>query len=258
MLGPMILEVFIQAAVLCTILYVVARYEADYSFQKVAMVAAGIGLGNMLIQSLLQPHVPVGLQSLLVIPCIIFTAFMIMTFCWINVWKSVLVVLVFVGFQLLSHLGMQVLMKRFGSSDAQAAAVEKKQQEVAEMQEQIVAMIENPAAPAPAVPPPAPTVAPEPAPVPESDKPVAPGPAVNDVGWDAAEKMLKVAGVSKRHGEVIALVNNSVVLQNGVIRVTYNGMIYSWRAAAISSDGVRWERLKARPVSKPAPRGLPR
>ena len=49
MLTFLLAKIAIEALVMCLILYVVARHEADYSFQKVFMVAAGTSLGNVLI-----------------------------------------------------------------------------------------------------------------------------------------------------------------------------------------------------------------
>ena len=258
MISLMVLEIFLQAAVLCTILYAVAKYEADYSFQKVAMVAAGIALGNMLIQALLHEHLPVKLRPFLVIPCIAFTAFMIMTFCWINVWKSLLVVVVFVGFQLLGHLGIEVLKKRYGPSEEHAEAVKKKQEEVAETQQAIMDMMEEQAKQmARSVPPPAPAAAASPAvakvkapkPVPAA-KPVAENQAGDEKEWLEVRKKLRVTGISSSGGKQVALVNNGMVAENDVVRIRHNDRIYSWRAVAVTRDGVEWKRLRASPVKK--------
>ncbi len=40
----MLIEIFVNAAVLRLILFLIAKHEADYSFSKVAMTTAGIGL----------------------------------------------------------------------------------------------------------------------------------------------------------------------------------------------------------------------
>ena len=252
-MGLMVLEVFLQAAVLCTILFVVAKHEADYSFQKVAMVVAGIVLGNMIIQGVLHERIPARLEWLVAVPCVAFTAFMIMTFCWINIWKSLLVVLVFVGFQFLAHLGIEALKRHYGPSEEQAVAIQKKQAEIAETQQQIVAMMEEQAARPVEKPPkepakePAKKAAKKAAPVPQA-------PAEDEAGWKEAEKRLKIAGISSRQGQRIALVNNGVVAENDTVRVRHDDKIYTWRAVSIGDDGVRWKRLTARPVKTPAPR----
>jgi hypothetical protein len=96
----MIGDVFLNAAILCAILYLVAKHEADYSFAKVAMVTAVTGLGAFLIQIFLFDMIgwyTIGLVFLL-------TAAMIMTFCWVRLWKTVIVVTLFCAF----HFGIQI------------------------------------------------------------------------------------------------------------------------------------------------------
>ena len=41
--------VIITAALLCLIMFVLARHEADYSFPKVALIALGLGLCNLVL-----------------------------------------------------------------------------------------------------------------------------------------------------------------------------------------------------------------
>ena len=245
----MILEVLLQAAVLCGILYAVARYEADYSFQKVAMVAAGIALGNMVIEALLHGYVRPDLRWLLIFPCVAFTSFMIMTFCWINVWKSLLVVVLFVAFQLLMQLGLAMLTNHYApSADERNAAIQKKKDESVETQKQIVEMMagQTPSASVP-VPPKATAKS-----VPKTtrraatvkEKAAAPEKSLADkAGWVAAEKRLKVAGISSAGGQKVALVNNNAVTENGMVRVTHNNKVYRWRAVSITKDGVEWKRV---------------
>jgi hypothetical protein len=96
----MIRDVFLNTAVLYTILYLVAKHEADYSFARVAMVTAVTSLGAFLIQIFLFEMIgwfTIGLVFLL-------TAAMIMTFCWVRLWKTVIVVTLFCAF----HFGIEI------------------------------------------------------------------------------------------------------------------------------------------------------
>lgn len=109
--GGLIIQVLIQAAILQLSLKLIAKHEADTSFSKAAMVTAGVMVGNFLVILLLGKIFP-----LLIWPAqIALTAAVIMTFCWISFWKSVIVVLVFVAVQIIFAVIMAVI---FGFSMA--------------------------------------------------------------------------------------------------------------------------------------------
>jgi len=93
MFGGMVGQVIIQALILRAILYLLAKHEADTSLPKVAMVVAGVTLGNVLIMAMLSKY------GVLVVYAaqIMFMAVMIGSFCWISFWKSVLVVISYVA-----------------------------------------------------------------------------------------------------------------------------------------------------------------
>ncbi len=96
----MIGDVFLNAAILCVILYLVAKHEAEYSFARVAMVTTVTSLGAFLIQIFLFEMIgwfTIGLVFLL-------TAAMIMMFCWVRLWKTVIVVTLFCAF----HFGLEI------------------------------------------------------------------------------------------------------------------------------------------------------
>jgi len=84
----LLIETFVKAFVLLILVYVVARGEADYDFRKVAMVTAGIVLGCVVIEGLLFSRI--GLFVLL--PMAAFIVFMVMKFCWVRFWKSLLII----------------------------------------------------------------------------------------------------------------------------------------------------------------------
>ncbi|MCK5849773.1 MAG: hypothetical protein KAH23_02565 [Kiritimatiellae bacterium] len=262
----MIVQVFMQAAVLCGILYVVAKYEADYSFQKVAMVAAGITLGNMLITALLREHIKDDLRWILVFPCIAFTAVMIMSFCWISLWKSVLVVVIFVLFQTGTDVVKLMVMKRLSNSiNAPAdAAIQKKANDIEELRKEMLATMgphntQKPRAPnKPANYSPTQPVTnvinkqAEPKTKVIKKKKIEVNPRPDSANWDQAKKRLRVAGISQQRNKFVALVNNKVVVKDSIIRVTHKDMIYQWQITAITKTDVTWKQLSARPVKKPS------
>ena len=259
----MILQVFMQAAVLCGILYAIAKYEADYSFQKVAMVAAGIALGNVLITALLQERIKPDLHWVLVFPCIAFTAVMIMTFCWVSLWKSVLVVVIFVLFQTASDFARNMIMTRLSASlNAPASeALKKKEDDLKEFQMEILAtMGGNNASRQPVIAKPEHPSSPvvtnvinkqaESVPIIIEKKKVVMELKDDSVAWTQAKKKLRVAGISRKGNEFVALVNNKVLVKGGVISIQHEDMVYRWQASEITKNGVIWKQLTSRPVNK--------
>ncbi|MBT3191771.1 MAG: hypothetical protein HN341_04385 [Verrucomicrobia bacterium] len=118
MLGFMLGDIFVSAAILCVILHLVAKHESDYSFAKVAMVTAAISLGGFLIQVFLFERIgwfTIGLVFVLAM-------FMIMTFCWVRFWKALLIVTLFCLF----HTGIRVGIK--GITGALFAGAQPQQQ----------------------------------------------------------------------------------------------------------------------------------
>ena len=91
MIIGLLFELFIKAFLLCILLYIVARDEADFEFRKVTMVTAGIVLGTVIIDATLTRFI--GLLTL--IPIAAFVVFMIMQFCWVRFWRSLLVAIPF-------------------------------------------------------------------------------------------------------------------------------------------------------------------
>ena len=53
MMFAFMFDIFSNAFVLCGLLFLVARHEADFEFSKVAIVSAVISLGNTLLPGLL-------------------------------------------------------------------------------------------------------------------------------------------------------------------------------------------------------------
>lgn len=111
----MIVEIFLKAFVLCGLLYLVARNEADFDFAKVAMVTAGISIGTFFIDLLLQPHIGV----LTFIPSIAFVMFMIMKFCWAPFWKALLVTFLYLVFNIALAIGVLLLINKVNDSSGE-------------------------------------------------------------------------------------------------------------------------------------------
>ncbi|MFC1454053.1 hypothetical protein ACFLQL_02610 [Verrucomicrobiota bacterium] len=91
MMVAMLFEVFINAFLLLILLYIVARDEADFEFRKVMMVTAGIVLGTVILDGVLTKLI----GAFTIIPIIAFVVFMVMKFCWVRFWRSLLIVIPF-------------------------------------------------------------------------------------------------------------------------------------------------------------------
>ncbi|MCE9615268.1 MAG: hypothetical protein K8T26_13435 [Lentisphaerae bacterium] len=267
----MIGEVFLKAAILCGLLYFIARHEADYSFQKVAMVTAGLMLGSVLIDAAVKPH----LGPWTAIIHVAFIAFMIMTFCWITFWKSLVVVVVYVGVHFaLALLGGMALgyLHKESSKSAGMVMMGANESEFKEMQSMINDNAERamrqagagmeeaageaapePAAPAveedrapalaarvaDATPPPAP---PEPA-------AEAATPAAGEDEWVTAEKSLVVGGMaSGSRGAPTVFINGQLREAGDVISATSHDQLYRWRILSIGDKGVRLKPIDKRPA----------
>lgn len=91
MIISLIVEVFVKAFLLLILLYIVARDEADFEFRKVTMVTAGIVLGAVILDATLTRFI--GLLTL--VPIAVLIVFMVMQFCWVRFWRSLLVAIPF-------------------------------------------------------------------------------------------------------------------------------------------------------------------
>jgi hypothetical protein len=133
MIGMMAGQIIIEASVLSLILYFVARHEADYSISKVSMVVAGITLGTFLIDTLAAPYI--GLFS--IVADIAFICFMLMTFCWITLWKSVLVVSIFSCFYIAMFF-VVASIKTHLSESMNPSMMEQRTQDLDEIKQELL------------------------------------------------------------------------------------------------------------------------
>jgi len=105
-------EVFVKAAVLCLLLCLFARGEADFNFRKVSMATAGLTLGSLPLEGLLKDRP--GVFALL--PIVILIVLILMRFCWVAWWQALLVALPFVGVSLGLSLVTADLTARSGAA----------------------------------------------------------------------------------------------------------------------------------------------
>lgn len=108
----MIGQILLQALILCGLLYLIARHEADFEFAKVAMVVAGITLGNFIIELTLIPRIGVFTP----LAEIAFVVFMITKFCWVRWWKAVIVSVLFIAVQLGMAFGVALVVQKVDRS----------------------------------------------------------------------------------------------------------------------------------------------
>jgi hypothetical protein len=234
MITLMVGQVIVQAAILSLILYLVARHEADYSFSKVAMVTAGTTVGSFIIQAMLQDHIG-GWSA---IPVIGFIAFMLMTFCWISFWKSLIVVAVYIGV----HMGFGVLVALLfasligGGEVVESSERDEAYEELAKTLEEVV-----------------PAELPEEKPLETEDsgggvsalkllRKIRPEPTEPD--WEAARATVRVGGTMKRGGRRGAMINGQVVLSGEVVTVEHKGHLYRWRLESIRDGMADLKRVR--------------
>ena len=140
MLGSSVGKVSVEALVLCLVLYLVARHEADYDFQKLVMVVAGTMLGNFLLYAGASVYLP-PIHLLWVVPLLQlgFSAFMIKTFCWVTTGKALLVALICTLFHVAFSLGAALVARKlFGSVTPSSVAVEQQNREMQEIKAEIM------------------------------------------------------------------------------------------------------------------------
>lgn len=78
------LGIVFSAAVLCAIMYVIARHEADYSFPRVLLISLGLGLTDFCLSLLVGPT----LGSILVMGLMVWA---LHQFCYLR-WRMAITV----------------------------------------------------------------------------------------------------------------------------------------------------------------------
>jgi len=266
----MIGEIILKALVLCGILFLVARREADFEFSKLVLVTCGITLGSFALEAFLVPalasYMPffasVAMTFLLAAS---FVTFMVVRFCWVRLWKGILVTILFMGFSVgLSVAGMIVMAKINQSVEkAGGSVMEQNNKEAIQMFQEMLAVSSSQmmgqamaegVKPIPYL---AHADAEGPLPLPAmstQEKPVEPPPLERPIDelpafartpeWQAAQAKIKVSAVLvERDGRNTAIVNGEVLGIGDILTVEVKRKLYRFKMAELTTDWVAWDPL---------------
>lgn len=247
-------QIFLEAGVLCFLLFLVARHEADYSFAKVAMVTAGITTGSLLIEGLLSEK----LGPWTVVPVVGFVIFMLMTFCWVSFGRSLLVVVLFGCVHVALAMGVSALSARLESRLAEQSPVGREDMELAKQfleevdrtlttqarkeaearekarLEQAGSAIQRPQTGTPSL-----------------DGTVRT--SADKASWAGARQALKVGGImGSSDSGFVAMIQGSLTEAGETVSVVYDDKVFRWRVRAISRDDIALVPLDVR-LAKAAP-----
>ncbi len=233
------IEIFVNAAVLCLILFLIAKHEADYSFQKVAMTTAGISLGSFLIHVFLFDKI--GWYSLILM--FAFSAIMIKTFCWISLGKTLIVIAIFCTFQIGGKVGIHLISQHFASPKLPPSQSEQAYEIAKEMG--LIASPNDTQNPIP-----------KPTEKPKTDKNKSKLPKLKNPfsksekkkikshNWDEARKTLIHGGTMLNSaGDYVAIVNGEIVEVDDVISHSMKSVTYRWKVTEISKHNTKFEQL---------------
>jgi hypothetical protein len=267
----------LKALTLCGILFLVARHEADFEWSKVVLVTCGITLGNVFLELFLVPALAEYMPYLVAtavtfLVAIAFMTFMLTHFCWVRLWKGVLVTILFMGFNMgLSWIGVIVTAKidPFTEKSGGANIEQNHQETLQEFQEnQSSSQMTRGAKAEDRMPLPrsgAPNeeeattslvtlsqseiVAPpesESREPPTAEEPVDELPAfANTPEWRLAQAKIKVSAVLvERDGRNTAIVNGKVLGIGDVLTVQVKRKSYRFKMAEITTDWVAWDPLE--------------
>jgi hypothetical protein len=260
-----IAAILIQAGILCGLLYVFGKDEADRDFQKVAMVVAVISLINFLVEALLAPKI--GLWVLLVELAVI--VFFVEKFCWLPWKRATLVALLLMIVNAGMAFGMAMLIAKMDASvdTAMGGTVLEKQmdegmkvagqlaqdlsraamadaenhEQEAEEEAQRKGKERSAAPPAAAVEPEASPRAPA---VTASVEASEEGP-----DWDQAREQLVVtARMSDGKGDIVAVVNERMVNRGAKVAVHSGDYRYIFKLSLLTQEDIVWEPVRVDPL----------
>jgi len=215
----MLAETFLNAAILCTILYVVAKHEADFSFAKVAMVVAGIQLASFLAQVFLNT---VAWFTLLI--SFVFTLLFVQKFCWLSFKKTLVVVLIFCVFQAGTKVGFNAIAAQFTPQPVQPP-----DSELGEVVKMINAQVADAGDTRP-------------------KKPLVKESGTDTAQWKEARQALKIGGVMlNADGSYVAIVNGDIVEVGDPVKLEHGKLRYRWKVTTISRHDVDLEPLDVQP-----------
>lgn len=267
-----------QALVLCGLLYLIARHEADYEYPTVMLTTVGITAGNFMLGVLLFPKI-----SFFVLPLIfLFTWWMLMKFCWVPWHKGLLVTFLFFAITIAYQIGKAYLVtgkfaltSPYGNSADIADTTPQRDYErqmkegeevLADLHESVERMNPQETATNVVIPPTPATsgdivavapmsmgraaetnvespARPERVPTPGQSQRASPQIVADiKVDWPKSKSQLRIRGWmdDKANGRT-AMVNEQFVPVNGIASVDYNGLRYRWRLAALDNFALRWE-----------------
>jgi hypothetical protein len=249
-----IAAILIQAGILCGLLYVFGKDEADRDFQKVAMVVAVISLINFLVEALLAPKI--GLWVLLVELAVI--VFFVEKFCWLPWKRATLVALLLMIVNAGMAFGMAMLIAKMDASVDTAmggTVLEKQMDEGMKVAGQLAQDLSR-AAMADAerkgkersAAPPAAAVEPEASPrapaVTASVEASEEGP-----DWDQAREQLVVtARMSDGKGDIVAVVNERMVNRGAKVAVHSGDYRYIFKLSLLTQEDIVWEPVRVDPL----------
>lgn len=272
----MVGEIFLKALVLCGILFFIARHEADFEFRKLVLVTCGITLGNFALEAFLAPALAefmpfLASTAVTFLLAIAFVTFMLVRFCWVRLWKGIVVTIIFMAFSVGLSMAGAMLAAKLNQSieEAGGPVMEQNNKEALAMFQEMVeqsssemmrqATVEsgmpmpdltnaNVQAPPHAVPPQeTPVELPRQEPVEPSppEQPLDELPAfARTPEWQAAQAKIKVSAVLvERDGSNTAIVNGEVLGIGDVLTVEVKRKLYRFRMAEITTDWVAWDPL---------------
>ena len=274
----MIGEIILKAAVLGAVLFLIARREADFEFSKLVLVTCGITLGSFAMEAFLAPaladYVPFFVSTALtLLLATVFVTFMVVRFCWVRLWKGIVVAVVFMGFSVGLSVAAAIVVANINKSVEKAggSVMEQNNKEAVQMFQEMMDMsssqmmqqaVNEGMKPLPDLPGvdakgalPLPVVPPqEKSPEPLPREPVAlppPAQSTNELPafartpeWQAAQAKIKVSAVLvERDGSNTAIVNGEVLGIGDVLTVEVKKKLYRFKMAELTTDWVAWDPM---------------
>lgn len=234
-------KIFIEAAILCGLLRLIAKHEADCSYTKVVIVSAVMTTVNFFLLAILLPKI----GFFVIIPIALFVSFMISTFCWVSKGKSIIIVTIYLAF----HLGLTALvafLDKKANEDMQNVMDQPAQRSMNETINVLEGFYGEGAGDAlmpdntPMLDPAKPeTEAPKPEQPPA--KKAEPTPKVIEKGgdeWAEAKYMLSIGSTMRAGNKSLVSINGKFIETGEEVRVEYNEKIFVWRLKGIKGREV--------------------
>ena len=242
-------DIFIKAFILCGILYLVARHEADLHFSKLCIASALISVGCSTINLLLAEHI--GFFS--IIPAFGFMIFILMKLCWLSFKKALLASVIYTIISTLITIGLALAMAHvFGNNGPMTGSCQ--QEDALKVMEEILGVDTNKYSCStntpviiPATEPTEEVTLPEETPTPTPVTKPEGTPETQEEAWKEAEKKRVFKGVmSGRNGQQAVLINNEILHVGEAITIEHNGKLYRWQVKELDFHHAGWDRIDIR------------